>query len=86
MDVFDKCNAVTDSKTLVEFLNLLAEDFRKNQNNEQEWCNGTVDEFLEAIAGWINDNADPPSKDPINWDPQKAAEVAKIFYIGKIYE
>ncbi len=83
MEIFNKCNAVSTPESLSEFLNLLAEDCK---NNIDEWENTTIPEFLEAIAGFIDDNNSPSSLDPINWNTKKAHDIAKLFYMGKIYE
>ena len=86
MELYEKLKSVASSKDLSEFLNMLANDFKENCADDNEWQNTSIDDFLESIAGWIEDNDSPLSLDRIEWAPQKAQEIAKIFYMGKIYE
>lgn len=76
-------NKIESTEDLVEFLMLLSEDYK---NNQKDWENTTVDEFIEAIAGFIEDNSSGTSLNPIKWNKEMLSTVAKLFYMGKIYE
>ncbi len=66
----------------IHFLNLLSKDFEKNPN---EWANKTIPEFLEQMAGWVEDYSTSPIND-IKWDTIQFQVLAQILYMGKIYE
>lgn len=40
---------------------------------------------LESIAGWVEDN-DEQSLRPVEWDKKDLKLLAKMLYMGKIYE
>lgn len=86
MELYEQCSTVQNGEDLAKFLNMLANDFKENRADDNEWQNTSIDDFLESIAGWIEDNNSPLSLDRIEWTPQKAQEIAKLFYMGKIYE
>ena len=81
MNIFDQIETVKDRNTFIEFLNLLAKDF---EEKPQEWENATVPQYLQSIAGWIEDSDDRNGNGKL--DKLDYQELAKIFYVGKIYE
>lgn len=81
MNIFDQIETVKDRKMFIEFLNLLAKDF---EEKPQEWENATVPQYLQSIAGWIEDSDDKNGNG--EFDKLDYQELAKIFYVGKIYE
>ena len=60
----------------------LAEDAKEKTF---EWKNTTISEYLESIAGWIEDT-DEKSLYPVEWDKKDLKLLAKMLYMGKIYE
>jgi hypothetical protein len=81
MKIIDQIGNVNDRDTFIEFLNLLAKDF---EEKPQEWENATVPQYLQSIAGWIEDSGDRNGNG--EYDKLNYQELAKIFYVGKIYE
>ena len=81
MNIFDQIGEVNDRDTFIEFLNMLAKDF---EEKPQEWENATVPQYLQSIAGWMEDCDDRYVNEKL--DKLDYQELAKIFYVGKIYE
>lgn len=81
MAVFDQIEKVTDTESFALFLNALAQDYK---DNHDEWQNWSVDDYLESIAAWIKDSSDSHGND--EFEQLDFKELAKIFYVGKIYE
>ena len=79
IEVIEKIGNKAD---FVYFLYLLAKDFKKNP---QEWENQTIPEFLEQMAGWVEDYSTCPAND-IEWEGIDYKVLAQIIYMGKIYE
>lgn len=73
---------IRGKEDLIRFLRLLAQDCAENP---QEWQNLTVQEYLEAAASWTEDFSVCPRND-IDWDTPDYQTIAKIFYMGKLYE
>lgn len=80
-NITDTINDIKSVDELVEFLYSLANDYR---NNENEWENGSIDGFIDAVAAYINDSA--KSLDKIDWNDLNLSKIARLFYMGKIYE
>ena len=84
MDWFDKIESVSNKQQFLEFVNLLSADYRKNRD---EWENKSIDLFLQAIEGWMEDmeafyeNSGLDTPKNINWN-----FLANMLYVGKIYE
>ena len=66
----------------IAFLNELSKDYL---NHSDTWENTSINAFIEQIASWIEDYSTCPAND-INWDKIDYEALAKIFYMGKIYE
>lgn len=54
-------------------------------DNPKDWETGDIAEYLEHIAGFIEDN-DEMSFEPIEWNSTELKIVARLLYMGKIYE
>ena len=81
MAVFDQFESVTDTDSFALFLSNLAQDYKDNHN---EWQNWSVDDYLKSISAWIKDWAELHGNEEFELLDFK--ELAKIFYVGKIYE
>ena len=79
VELIEKIESKAD---FISFLNLLSKDFEKNPD---EWANRTIPEFLEQMAGWVEDCSAAPTND-IKWDNIPFRVLAQILYMGKIYE
>ncbi|WP_294618601.1 hypothetical protein [uncultured Bacteroides sp.] len=53
--------------------------------NSEEWENRTIGEFLNAMQSWIEDYSSSEFND-IDWGQVDYSLLAKILYMGKIYE
>lgn len=73
---------VTDKESFIKFLNLLSKDFVTNQ---VEWENKCVLDFIGAMSAWTEDFSASPAND-IDWSKVDYKTMAKILYMGKLYE
>jgi hypothetical protein len=65
-----------NKEDLVSFIDELKNDFLTNKT---EWENLSLDDYLEALKGWIEDTNSLPSNP--NW-----SNIAEILMTGKFYE
>ena len=56
MDVYELISDVDSKEKLLEFLFHLQKDFKENQD---EWENITLEDYLESMEAWVNDCEDP---------------------------
>ncbi len=78
----EQIEEIDSKEAFCNFLMQLAADYRKKP---QEWESKTVDEVMEAMASWIEDYSASPSND-IDWGNVRHSLLAKILYMGKLYE
>lgn len=78
----NEINNIAHKKDLIKFISHLARDFVENS---AEWENMTIPEFLLAMGSWIEEYSECPAND-IEWDKIDYKTLAKIIYMGKIYE
>lgn len=69
---------IQDQETFELFLKAMEVDFK---NNQEQWSNITIDAYFEAIAAWLSCQDEKAIENPANW-----SFIAKVMYIGKIYE
>ena len=81
MSLQDQIANVYDKDSFIKYLNLLAKD---SEENPQEWENTTVSQYLQSIAGWIEDWSSRYGKE--EFEKLDYSEMAKLLYMGKIYE
>jgi hypothetical protein len=81
MELFDRIENVTDTESFTSFLDALSQDFK---DNHDDWQNQSIDDYLMSIASWIEDWENSHDNDEFEHIGFK--ELAKIFYVGKIYE
>lgn len=79
--VFDEIENVNNREAFIAFLENLADDYKENN---EEWVNDSISDYLESIAAWIKDWGDSHGND--EFEQLDFKELAKIFYVGKIYE
>ena len=80
--IFSKIESITDKASFIEFLDLLAKDYAVNP---LEWKNNTIQYFIEAMSSWITDFSESDYND-IDWEKPDYQTMAKILYMGKLYE
>lgn len=73
---------ISDKKAFLAFLDELN---NSSLTNSEEWENRTIDEFLNAIQSWIEDFSSSEFND-IDWGKVDYSLLARILYMGKIYE
>ena len=78
----EQIESISSKEQLIKFIYDLAEDAKKKSF---EWDNTTISEYLESIAGWVEDNGEQ-SLYPVEWDKKDLRLLANMLYMGKIYE
>ncbi|WP_294242319.1 DUF7660 family protein [Pseudobutyrivibrio sp.] len=81
MSLQDQIANVYDKDSFIKCLNLLAKD---SEENPQEWENTTVSQYLQSIASWIEDWSSRYGNE--EFEKMDYNEMAKLLYMGKIYE
>ena len=81
MSLQDQIANVYDKDSFIKYLNLLAKD---SEENPQEWENTTVSQYLQSIANWIEDWSSRYGNE--EFEKLDYNEMAKLLYMGKIYE
>ena len=83
MDCISKrIEEISDKKAFLAFLSELNSRFL---TNSEEWENRTINEFLDAMQSWIEDYSSSEFND-IDWGKVDYSLLARILYMGKIYE
>jgi hypothetical protein len=67
---------ITSKEEFISFINELKNDLAVNKT---EWENLSLEDYLDAIKGWIEDTNSLPSNP--NW-----STIAEILMAGKYYE
>ena len=75
-------NNISCKEDFIEYIKYLASDYK---NNNSEWENKTISDYLEQMAGWIEDYSESPAND-IVWEKVDFQILARMLYMGKIYE
>jgi len=84
IDFNEKLNNINSKQDFVEFVELLASNFK---NNSEEWANKTLLDYLESISSWTEDmegyyqNNNIPIPENVNWKV-----FANILIAAKMYE
>lgn len=81
-NIHKQIEKIKSKDDFLAFLNQLSKNFRENPD---EWENKTAGEYIRAMASWIEDYSACPNND-IDWDSLDYKTLAKILYMGKIYE
>ena len=81
MSLHDEIANVYDKDSFIMYLNLLA---KESEENPQEWENTTVSQYLKSIASWIEDWSSRYGNE--EFEKLDYNEMAKLLYMGKIYE
>ena len=83
MDCISKrIEKIADKKAFLAFLDELNSSFL---TNSEEWENRTIGEFLNAMQSWIEDYSSSEFNDS-DWGQVEYSLLARILYMGKIYE
>lgn len=82
MVTFGKLQEIKNKDDFVGFLRAMSEDF---VNAPEEWANGDIPSFLEAMAAWVEDRSGSPFDDT-DYNKTDYNAIARIIYMGKLYE
>lgn len=84
MDLNNKADVVSSRDDFVKFVDALRHDLAAHR---AEWQNATLDKFLEALSGWVQDmdgyylNNNLPVPTSPNWK-----NLAEMMLAAKYYE
>ena len=81
-DIDKYIDGVTNKEAFLCFIKMLIDDYRKNP---QEWEHNSIDGYLDAMLTWVKDFSNCEFND-INWNKTDYSIIARILYMGKIYE
>ena len=79
--VLKKIETITDKESFREFLDLLA----KYHTVTPKWEDKTIPNFIVAMSVWIEGYSEMDYND-INWEQLDYQALAKILYMGKLWE
>lgn len=84
MTLFEEIENVKGREELIQFIHSLRKDL---QTNKEEWENTTLEDFLEAMAAWVNDMEGYylHSNEPMPTQPSWKT-IADILYASSKYE
>ena len=71
----DVIETIQTPAAFADFLDAMKQDFRIHP---ETWENQTLDDYFASISAYVRDTAPAATAD--------FAQLAKLFYIGKIYE
>lgn len=80
-DPIEQINNISNMDDLLNFVIQLSKDAKEHP---EEWTNITITDYLGQIASWIDDCY--MFEDKINFEKLDYKVLAKILYMGKIYE
>lgn len=81
-DITKIIERISGKEDFLSFIQRLVVDYRENP---QKWENKSVDEYLQAMISWIEDFSSSEFND-IDWNKIDYITLAKLLYMGKIYE
>lgn len=82
MSVTDVINLIDTKEDFILFIELLQKDFTINN---KDWKNKNINEYLSSLVSWVEDFSNCPQND-VDWSKVEWKVIARIFYMGKIYE
>ena len=80
--MIDQIDTIKNNGDFIAFLNDLANDF---QEHPEEWYNLTIPEYLMSVASWLEDVSENDESET-DWENTDFKTIAKMFYMGKLYE
>lgn len=73
---------IDQKEAFLAFLDAMKEDYLANPT---DWDNTTIAEYMDAMKSWI-ENFSACEWNDIDWDKLDYAAMARILYMGRIYE
>ncbi len=80
----DPIEQINNISNVDDFLNFVIQLARDAKEHPEEWTNTTITDYLGQIASWIDDCY--MFEDKISFEKLDYKVLAKILYMGKIYE
>ena len=77
----EQINNINGKEDFLDFVARLADNA---QEKPEEWANSTVSDYLNQLAGWVEDYSAVDST--VDWENFDYKTLAKILYMGKLYE
>lgn len=77
----EQINAIKNMDDFLNFVVALAMDAKENPS---EWANITITDYLGQIASWVDDYS--MFNEETDWEKVDYKTIAKLLYMGKIYE
>lgn len=77
MELFEEIESLKSKKELITFIFKLINDLKENKD---EWENLSLEDYLSSINSWLEDTEDEFAEENVY------SAIAKILYLGKIYE
>jgi hypothetical protein len=74
MDIYDKAEDINNKNDFVDFLKILKNDLK---DNNEDWDNNSLELFLEGLYGYCMDN----KEERVTWK-----EFAKSLLAARVYE
>lgn len=78
----EQINRIKNKEDFIQFIKDLSSDYKEHS---EQWANTTISDFLLQAASWIGDYSVCPVND-ITWEKVDFQILAKILYMGKLYE
>lgn len=78
----EQINRIKNKEDFIQFIKDLSSDYKEHS---EQWANTTISDFLLQAASWIEDYSVCPVNDII-WEKVDFQILAKILYMGKLYE
>ena len=80
----DPIEQINNISNVDDFLNFVIQLAKDAKEHTEEWANTTITDYLGQIVSWIDDC--DMFEDNINFEKLDYKTLAKILYMGKIYE
>lgn len=80
----DPIEQINNISNMDDFLNFVIQLAKDAKEHPEEWANTAITDYLGQMASWIEDRY--MFEERRNFEKPDYKELAKILYMGKIYE
>ena len=77
----EQINNINGKQAFLDFVARLVKDAKEKP---EEWANSTISDYLNQLAGCVDDYSAVDST--VDWENFDYKTLAKILYMGKLYE
>ena len=78
----ERIENIKDKNDFIQFVKDLAQDYG---DHYEEWANTTIPDFLQQMAGWVEDYSVCPAN-VFAWEKVDFRVLASILSMGNLYE